>query len=325
MRNKGFTLIELLAVILILAIIALIAVPTIGNIIDQSKEGSFKSSVQNIVKAIEDDCVIRKIKGFELKKDYVISEKKIIPTVEINNISYIEGQVLVDDSCNTKVYLSNDKFVGKKNYSDIDVTITKGFSAYDDGSIIYFNPNDGISCSEIDYNNNSNKIGNSGCLKWYAFLDNANKNMVDLILDHNIGKTSIYNSQGNINYGGPNGLLISLNRITSEWNKYLNIRVITAYEIADIVGYNSWNNDLFKFSDYCSSKDCSWLYTNLSYSEDYSTTQLHRGYWTGTGNTSYVANAFFIYYSGSLTQINSNNGSYVGVRPVITINKGKLE
>lgn len=325
MKNKGFTLIELLAVILVLAIIALIAIPTISNIIDQSKEGAFRASVQNIVKVIEDDCQIQKIKGIELKNNYVVSDKKITPTVEITNVSYINGQVLVDDDCNTKVYLSNDNFVGKKNYSDTDITITKGFPIYDDGAIIYFNPNDGISCSESDYNNNSNKLGNTGCLKWYGFLDNANKNTVDVLLDHNIGKTTIYNSQGNINYGGSNGLLLSLNSNTSEWNKYLNIRVITAYEIANIVGYSSWNNNLFKFSDYCSSKDCSWLHTNLSLSEDYSTTQLHRGYWTETGNTSYVSNAFFIYYIGSITQINSNNGSYVGVRPVITINKSKLE
>ena len=44
-NKKAFTLIELLAVILILGIIALIAIPTVNNIINESKKGAFKASV----------------------------------------------------------------------------------------------------------------------------------------------------------------------------------------------------------------------------------------------------------------------------------------
>ena len=51
--KKGFTLIELLAVIVILAIIALIATPIVIDIINDTKLGSVKSSMNNIEKAVE--------------------------------------------------------------------------------------------------------------------------------------------------------------------------------------------------------------------------------------------------------------------------------
>ena len=54
MKNKnGFTLIELLAVIVILAIIALISVPMVLKYIKTSKEGSYDSSINNILRAAE--------------------------------------------------------------------------------------------------------------------------------------------------------------------------------------------------------------------------------------------------------------------------------
>ena len=48
-EQKGFTLIELLAVIVILGIIAAIAIPSIGNVINKSKD---KSTVQEGVQII---------------------------------------------------------------------------------------------------------------------------------------------------------------------------------------------------------------------------------------------------------------------------------
>lgn len=45
-NEKGLTLIELLAVIVILAIVAAIAVPSIGNIIENSRVGAIKADAQ---------------------------------------------------------------------------------------------------------------------------------------------------------------------------------------------------------------------------------------------------------------------------------------
>jgi prepilin-type N-terminal cleavage/methylation domain len=55
MNKKGFTLVELLAVIVILALIALIASPVILGIIKDSQDSAFKSSVNGVKKAIEQD------------------------------------------------------------------------------------------------------------------------------------------------------------------------------------------------------------------------------------------------------------------------------
>ena len=51
--ENGFTLIELLAVIVILAVIALIATPMIINVIENSRRGAFKESVNNAISAAE--------------------------------------------------------------------------------------------------------------------------------------------------------------------------------------------------------------------------------------------------------------------------------
>ena len=51
--KKGFTLIELLAVIVILGVLLLIAVPSIQNVIKNTRKSAFEKSVQMAVENVE--------------------------------------------------------------------------------------------------------------------------------------------------------------------------------------------------------------------------------------------------------------------------------
>ncbi|MBT2684570.1 type II secretion system protein [Bacillus sp. ISL-37] len=74
--QRGLTLVELLAVIVILGIIAAIAVPSIGNIIDKSKEDAIKADARMILNAaklykIENDIPDTGIGSTQLEPAYL--------------------------------------------------------------------------------------------------------------------------------------------------------------------------------------------------------------------------------------------------------------
>ena len=71
MNKKGFTLIELLAGILILGIIALIAIPTVNNILKESRVGAWKSTASQMVKGAESYYSLKNIKNAVYITDFV--------------------------------------------------------------------------------------------------------------------------------------------------------------------------------------------------------------------------------------------------------------
>ena len=63
LNRKGFTLVELLAVIAILAILMLLITPNVLKLFTQGKQDAFKTQVQRIWKAAEQEYITASMRG----------------------------------------------------------------------------------------------------------------------------------------------------------------------------------------------------------------------------------------------------------------------
>ena len=107
--KKGFTLIELLAVILILGIIALIAIPTVTNMIEESKRGALRTTALTLVKQSEQACTLEMMKGNTPTLFYTITDNKVSGDLNIKNLPK-SGEIELDNNCKSKVAVSDGKY-----------------------------------------------------------------------------------------------------------------------------------------------------------------------------------------------------------------------
>ena len=225
------------------------------------------------------------------------------------------------------------------------VTDTKGISStvyrnvyvikdkYENGTVIYFNPNSNSVCSKEEASINTSK--SNGCMKWYSFLDDGSL-YIKLILDHNTTNKVAWASSG-INTNGPVEVKTQLDSDTASWNKSINPRLIEASEIATITGNSVWtaegsyyyfhDNTQTAYEGAAGTNKYAWLFDNTygctTYGcniQDFS----NYGYWTNTANSINPGRTWNVRCTGLLYDDNVNIAETFGVRPVITILKSKL-
>ena len=357
MKKKGFTLIELLAVIVILAVLAIIATPAVLNIIEDSKKSAAEASARSIVGAAKTHYMQNimdnkpnsnvDLSTNTLKYDGEQAKKGLLSYDANGNVS---GKMYISGYC-VEVSVDGNVTSTKTGESECDINIPKPIKVYDNGEIVYYNPETNTKCTSAEAVSTTGT--KTGCMRWYTFNDEGT-DTINLLLDHNTtatvawvtkedyiaagGTEAEYGSNGN-NSKGPITALKQLESDTVSWNKSINPRLIEASEIAKITGYPNWNNKHGKwyyfhdntqtqYKGAAGTNKYAWLFDNTYNCTTYGCNVADSSagaYWTNTADSGSFNTAFTVYYIGILSHDNSvANASGPGVRPVIEVSRDKL-
>ncbi len=366
-KRNGFTLIELLAVIVILAVIALIAVPRIIKLLDQARLSAAEDSTMGIVEAAESY-----IANFMLQNHGTIPSEdlefscnssegcKLITELESYDITNLDklnykgkkvssGNITISNGGNNIITTNlevNGYICGY--IGGISECIEKSDEVKESGTIVYFNPETGMQCDDDYSEENSDTENKTGCMKWYIYNDSSDSMAYNLLLDHNTTAIVPWNSQNNNKDASE--INAKLREDTKSWQDNLNARLITADEVAQIVGKDDFvsnisdENQWFYFQDLsqitetgegssCKDSGCkyAWLYdrTNYTCKEDYGCANNAVGattyaYWTSTAVTN-TSNKVWCISRFSRLHFDPVNCMLIGLRPVITIPKSLIK
>ena len=341
MKNKGFTLIELLAVIVILAIIALIATPIILGVIDKAKQGAAEQSANGYINAIENQVMISQLENGNLIEDGVydlpMSNIEVKGNKPTSGWVEIEKGIVKDYSMKVNGYTVTKGKETKKDGQIENKPSTTEYTLYENGTAIYYNPVNGEKCEVSEAVSTTGT--KTGCMKWYAFNDSKNTSTLNMILDHNTtAKIAWNNDNKNVSYEESN-LKSEVDKLVSESKWKDTPRLISAEEIAKIMGNvtfnNSDENSWFYFDSNNQTQTAkaqgeskyAWLYDYtvncVSYGCNVADSNTD-GYWTSTIVETVENNIWRVVRDGALNTGNAvGNGN--GIRPVVTISKSIIK
>lgn len=305
--KRGFTLVELLAVIIALGIVVGIAVPGITKIMEKSKLKAFEASVKGYIKALDMDNSDRGgLKNYYSIADGIVTEEKTNENIDVQTGTSENGSIEIDNKGKVNGSIYNNRYCAKIIDSRINIDEECSYTSYNDGDVIYFNPETSSFCTEGEAVSTAGT--KTGCMKWYAYNDNKNEYRLKLILDHNTTPSCQWNDTGKI-VDGSTILNSKLKNDTQTWDKELNPRIISAYEIKKLVSNQSFDGT---------------RYTNIPITSEYNFLLYNGGnYWT----TSVVTNFDYCAWGVGTTDVYYRavaDSSNFGVRPVISINKDNL-
>ena len=129
MERKGFTLIEILAVIVILALIALITAPVVLNVIENSRDKSYRRSVDLYGKAIGQAVVSYQTDMVEKGQSSNVTFDNIEPYIEY------EGN---DVDCKIKQIYSDKTILLTECYVDEELVVAEKNKGYSEENYYYY-------------------------------------------------------------------------------------------------------------------------------------------------------------------------------------------
>lgn len=373
MKKKGFTVMELLTIIIMLAILSLILVPMILNNIETAKKESAEESAKGYIDAVEKAVVgnelsdIADINAGTYTKEQL--EKRGVETkgnindvsITINNYGQVINATFYIDGYSVEYNGEKIVVVGKVEKTE---KITK---KYPIGDIVYLDPETGKTCSKEEVKSNFTEEGwpthiKAGCMKWYVISDESDK--ISMILDHNtysyVDWASVNDYQALVgtesgayeakNDKGPITLKKQLENDVKNWKADIKAtaRAITAEEVANLMGYSSFDGNLISGGlTIKSGVNVDWLFDNTLLkweskdAPDYVPGYLKKvinyyNYWTSTKveNNNYkawyvgddkVLNVYSVSPSEEPLDVGVSTYFNYGVRPVITISKNILK
>ena len=309
--KRGFTLVELLAVIIALGIIVGIAVPGITKIMEKSKLKAFEASVKGYIKAADMDNSDRGgLKNYYSIADGIVTEEKTNENIDVQTGTSENGSIEIDNKGKVNGSIYNNRYCAKIIDSRINIDEECSYTSFDDGDVIYFNPETSSFCTEGEAVSTAGT--KTGCMKWYAYNDNKNEYRLKLILDHNTTPYCQWNDTGKI-VDGSTILNSKLKNDTQTWGKELNPRIISAYEIKKLVSNQSFDGT---------------RYTNIPITSEYNFLLDNGGnYWTTSIVTNFDYCAWGVGRSDETHEVtyrSVTDSANFGLRPVISINKDNL-
>ena len=309
--KRGFTLVELLAVIIALGIIVGIAVPGITKIMEKSRIKAFEASVKGYIKAADMDNSDRGgLKNYYSIADGIVTEEKTNENIDVQTGTSENGSMEIDNKGKVNGSIYNNRYCAKIIDSRINIDEECSYTSFDDGDVIYFNPETSSICTEVEAVSTAGT--KTGCMKWYAYNDNKNEYKLKLILDHNTTPYCQWNDTGKI-VDGSTILNSKLKNDTQTWGKELNPRIISAYEIKKLVSNQSFNG--------------TW-YTDIPITSEYNFLLDNGGnYWTTSIVTNFDYCAWGVGRSDETHEVtyrSVTDSANFGLRPVISINKDNL-